>query len=273
VHPLIHGSPSVPADVADAFTRAGARRSAVPIEPRWFAALPSTMDIAADLAHTGAPEGLVVVAEEQTAGRGRRGRVWSSPAGAGLYLSFILRPPRHASDRVLSLLTLATGVAVRGAIEEACGFAPELKWPNDVMVGRRKLAGVLAEGSAIGTAEQCIVIGVGLNVLSAAHPGEIARRATSLEEELGRLVERGPLLEALLVAVPHVYARLLANEADDILREWRAAAPSARGARVEWVSETGTRCGTTIGVGDDGALLIRTREGDARVIAGELRWL
>jgi BirA family transcriptional regulator, biotin operon repressor / biotin---[acetyl-CoA-carboxylase] ligase len=270
---MIHGSPRVPADVAEAFARAAEQARSVRIEPRWFAALPSTMDIAADLAQSGAQEGLVVVAEEQTAGRGRRGRVWSSPAGAGLYLSFIFRPPLGAPSRVVSLLTLATGVAVRGAIVDACGFAPELKWPNDVMVGRRKLAGVLAEGSAIGTAEQFIVIGVGLNVLAAAHPGEIARRATSLEEELGRLVERGLVLAALLLAVPQVYARLLAGDADDILREWRAAAPSAQGARVEWMSESGTRTGTTLGVGDDGALLIRTREGQARVIAGELRWL
>ncbi len=241
------------------------------------------MDLAGEAADAGAPEGLVIVADEQTAGRGRRGRSWSSPAGAGLYLSFLFRPPADAmSNRLLSLVTLAAGVAVQVAIARACGLRAELKWPNDVMVGRRKLAGVLTEGLAIGTPAQGVVVGVGVNILSAAHPWDIAQRVTSIEAELGRLVARRLILEEILVAVPSAYDRLRRGEADDILRQWREAAPSAHGATVEWKAGAGRstegtedtgRCGTTAGIADDGALLIRTAAGVERVISGELRWL
>ncbi len=124
------------------------------LDIRRYASVGSTMDLAAEAVQAGAAEGLVIVADEQTAGRGRRGRSWSSPAGAGLYLSFVLRPTLDADAgvRLLALVTLAAGVAVRESIINASGLVPELKWPNDLVVDRRKLAGILAEGFAIGTA-------------------------------------------------------------------------------------------------------------------------
>jgi BirA family biotin operon repressor/biotin-[acetyl-CoA-carboxylase] ligase len=246
----------------------------VRLDVRWLPTVTSTMDIAEQAAHAGAPEGFVVAADEQTRGRGRRGRTWSSPPGAGLYLTFLLRPPRLSdSSAVLSLLTLSAGVAVRGAVVRATGFSPELKWPNDLVVGRRKLAGILSEGLGIGTSDQAVLIGVGINVLTAAHPGEIAARATSLEAELGRAVDRGALLEELLVAVPRTYDDLRHGKADDILRAWRAAAPSAVGRTVEWHAADGTHRGTTAGVDDTGALLVTTPRGTERVVAGELTWM
>jgi BirA family biotin operon repressor/biotin-[acetyl-CoA-carboxylase] ligase len=247
---------------------------------RWHASVPSTMDVAAALAAEGAAHGVVVAAEEQTAGRGRRGSTWSSPPGAGLYFSLIARPSAFAkasADKqvpspksqapTLSLLTLAAGVGVRDGIAAASGLAADLKWPNDVLVGRRKLAGILAEGLAIGTSHQAIVIGVGVNVQPAAYPSDVAARATSIEGELGRAVDRDALFAAILDALWHRLATL-EESPGDILQAWRAASPSAIGTRIEWEG----RAGLTNGIDDTGALLVQTSAGVERIIAGELRW-
>ena len=172
----------------------------------------------------------------------------------------------------MSLLTLAAGIAVRRAIETASGLRADLKWPNDVMVARRKLAGILAEAIGLGTHDEFVVLGVGINILATAHPPELAVRATSLQAELGRAVDRGMIFEELLVEVAQLYDHLRRAKADDILREWRAAAPSVDGARVEWQAHDGMRRGTTAGVDDSGALLVRTANGVERVVGGEVTW-
>ncbi len=256
----------LPDDLAAPLGALRGRRPEVNLAVRWHASVPSTMDVASTLAAGGAAHGVVVVADQQTAGRGRRGHVWVSPPGAGLYLSFIARPAIAAST-FLSLVTLAAGVAVRDGILAAQGLAVDLKWPNDVMVGRRKLAGILAEGLALGTAGQAVVIGVGLNLRGSSYPPDVAARATSLEGELGRTVDRGQVMAEVLAAL---WDRLAALESGpgDILQAWRAASPSAIGSRVEWDAKSGT----TAGIDDSGALLIRTSSGVERVIAGELQW-
>jgi BirA family biotin operon repressor/biotin-[acetyl-CoA-carboxylase] ligase len=231
------------------------------------------MDVVEEAARGGAAEGLVVAAHEQTSGRGRRGRAWSSPAGAGLYVSFLFRPARTAgSTPAISLLTLSAGVAVRRAIETASGLRADLKWPNDVMVGRRKLAGILAEAIGFGTQDDVVVLGVGINILVTAHPADLALRATSLQAELGRAVDRALVFEELLVAVAQYYDQLRRANADDILRAWRAAAQSAHGARVEWHAHDGVRRGITAGIDDSGALLVRTASGVERIVGGEVTW-
>jgi BirA family biotin operon repressor/biotin-[acetyl-CoA-carboxylase] ligase len=230
---------------------------------RWYDSLPSTMDVAAALAANGAAHGVVVAAHEQTAGRGRRGASWVSPPDAGIYCSFIARPSVNA----LPLLTLAAGVGVREGIAAATGLRADLKWPNDLLVGSRKVAGILAEGHAIGTPEQAVVIGVGVNVHPAAYPPEISARTTSLEGELGRPIDRDALLAAILDGLQHRLATL-DQDRGDILRAWRAASPSASGIRVEWDG----RSGTTAGVDDSGALLVNTAAGVERIIAGQLHW-
>jgi BirA family biotin operon repressor/biotin-[acetyl-CoA-carboxylase] ligase len=221
------------------------------------------MDIAATLASQGAPHGVVVAAEQQTAGRGRRGSTWVSPPGAGLYFSFVAKP----SATALSLLTLAAGVAVREGIAAASGLQAGLKWPNDLLVGKRKLAGILAEAIGLGTPEQAVIVGVGVNVQPAAYPPDVAARATSIEGELGRAVDREVLLAAILDTLS---ARLtsLDQNAGDILRAWRVASPSAVGTRVEWDG----RRGVTAGIDESGALLVKTASGVERMIAGELHW-
>ena len=271
---MLPASPPAPPEVLAAVNAAILRRVPMRLDLRWFPSVTSTMDVAEEAVNAGRDEGVVIVADEQTHGRGRRGRVWSSPPGAGLYLTFVFRPPRDAaSSPTLTLLTLAAGVAVRAAIGGATGFLPELKWPNDVMVGRRKLAGILSEGIGIGTADQAVLVGIGVNVRSSAHPGDVAARAVSLESELGRVVDRAQLLEELLVAVPRTYDDLRRGKAGDILRAWREAAPSAEGRSVQWQASDGVRCGTTAGIDAHGALLVRTASGVERVLAGELTWV
>jgi len=235
------------------------------IDLRRHESLPSTMDAAAALAHDGVAHGVVVVAAEQTAGRGRRGTQWASPAGAGLYLSFVARPANAAST---SLITLAAGVGVRDGIAAATGLGADLKWPNDLIVGKRKLAGILAEGLAIGTPQQAVIIGVGINIQPAAYPPDVAARATSLEGELGRGIDSDDVLESVL---EHLWNRLalLERRPGDILQAWRAASPNAIGTRVEWDG----RHGMTAGIDESGALLVKTAERVERIIAGELRWM
>jgi BirA family transcriptional regulator, biotin operon repressor / biotin---[acetyl-CoA-carboxylase] ligase len=252
----------------------GARsRSPLALTVRHLASTTSTMDQASLAVAAGDAEGCVVIADEQSAGRGRRGHTWQSPPGAGLYLSIVLRPSTDAaSGRIASLITLAAGVGVRGAIGRASGLWADLKWPNDLLAGGRKVAGILAEGHGIGTDAAAIVVGVGVNVGQAVLDPLLADRATSIEAELGRIVPRGPLLEELLVSLAEVYLRLRGGEADAILREWREAAPSAAGTMVEWESGGVIRNGITAGVDRDGALLIRTAGAVERVIGGEVRW-
>lgn len=269
---VLPASAPLPSDLASAYNSALARSPAIRLDLRWYPTVTSTMDLAAEAVQAGA-EGLVICADEQTAGRGRRGREWTSPAGAGLYLSLVLRPAHDpvGDTRVVALVTLAAGVAVHEAISTATGLVPELKWPNDVVVGRRKIAGILAEGSSIGTPEQAIVLGVGVNVLKSSYPPDIEARATSIETELGRAIDRAVLLEELLVALAACYDRLRGGDADGILRAWRAVAPSAQGARVLWVDRD--RQGITAGVDESGALLVDFRGRIERMVSGELVWL
>jgi BirA family biotin operon repressor/biotin-[acetyl-CoA-carboxylase] ligase len=235
------------------------------VDVRRHPTLPSTMDAALALAHQGARHGVVVVADEQTAGRGRRGATWQSPPGAGLYFSFIARPRNAAA---ISLITLAAGVAVRDGIALSTGLAADLKWPNDLMVGRRKLAGILAEGAGIGSPGAAVIIGVGVNLQPAAYPPDVAARATSIEGELARAIDREEVLHAILTALSDRLAALERNPGD-ILQAWRAASPNANGTRVEWDGKHGT----TAGIDDSGALLVTTAAGMERIIAGELRWM
>jgi BirA family biotin operon repressor/biotin-[acetyl-CoA-carboxylase] ligase len=260
----------LPDDLAVALAAARERRPDARLDVRWHASLPSTMDVASSLAHEGAPHGVVIVADAQTSGRGRRGAAWASPPLAGLYFSFIARPAaeKDGVPSTLPLLTLAAGVGVRDGVRAATGLAADLKWPNDLIVGKRKLAGILAEGVAIGSPDQAVVIGVGVNVQPAAYPPEIAARATSIEGELGRQFDRGVLLCEILIALWDGLATL-ERRPGDILQAWRAASPNAIGTRVEWDG----RHGTTAGIDDSGALLVKTNAGIERIIAGELQWM
>lgn len=254
--------------------------------------MPSTNDLAGALAERGAREGCAVIAEAQSAGRGRHGRAWSSPPGAGLYLSTILRPPTHA----LSLLTIAAGVAVAEAVQAATGLDPRLKWPNDVYIGDGKLAGVLAEAGSMddgdddsangqggadlersgadlhGPRLKYVVLGIGINIMPAAHPPDVAVRATSIEGELGRSIDRGLLLTECLVSLSARYEELREKRTEGVLTAWRARSADTLGRTIEW-DAGGARRGVAEGIDDEGALLVRTEQGVERIISGEVRWI
>ena len=271
----------LPEEIAGELRRTASARGQVGTPAHYFAEIGSTNDEAARLAELGAAQGTTVIASAQTAGRGRFGRTWFSPPGAGLYVSVIFRDRRAAP-----YLSLAGGVAVADGIRAATGLPVEIKWPNDVVVDagpstslgtgrgrRRKLAGILAEGSTSADGLQFIVLGFGINLRPVAYPADIADRATSLETELGRAVDPGPVLASALVALNQQLTGLAAGNAGRLLARWRELAPSAQGSVVEWEEPAGLRSGRTAGVDDDGALRVVVDGNVERIISGTLRWI
>jgi BirA family biotin operon repressor/biotin-[acetyl-CoA-carboxylase] ligase len=239
---------------------------------RHFSSIGSTNEQALAMAAAGAREGSVVVADEQTAGRGRRGREWYSPEG-GLYLSYVVR--EIASIPRPGLLTLAAGVATSRAIAGATGLDVQLKWPNDVMTPAppRKLAGILAEGSSLGSRLELVVIGIGINVSLASVPASLRETAASLESELGRAVDRQALQDALIRELDVEIDRLRSGGHAAMLAEWSSRAPLAQGGSVSWRAGDEARTGVTAGVDEEGALLVRTADGVERLVAGEVIWV
>ena len=252
---------------------------------RIVATTASTNDDALAWAAEGAPEGAWIVAGAQSAGRGRRGRVWASPPGAGLYVSVIFRPRPAApasvdpgGDPAMSLLTVMAGVAAVEAIHEATGVRATLKWPNDVVVeapgvATRKLAGILAEGVMAGTRLSAVVVGLGVNLRPSAYPPEIAARAVALETLAGRAVDPDSVLVSLLGALAR-RRRALAEPGGGpaLLDTWRAWSPSATGARLRWRQQEQIFEGITAGVDATGALHVQTGQGEVRLVAGEVEW-
>ena len=264
---------ALPEEIASELRRTSGERGPFGTPAHFFSEIGSTNNEAARLAELGAAQGTTVIASAQTAGRGRFGRTWFSPPGAGLYVSVICRDRRTAP-----YLTLAGGVAVADGIFSATGLPVEIKWPNDIVVDagrgrRRKLAGILAEGSTSADGLQFIVLGFGINLRPAAYPPEIADRATSLETELGRAVDSGPVLGSTLVALNQRQTELAAGNAGPLLARWRQLAPSAHGSVVEWDDASGSRTGRTAGVDDDGALRVVVDGTVERIISGTLRWI
>jgi len=269
-------SDALPRDFADAIDHVAPRLGGLASRVVFLATTGSTNDVASRLAAAGDHEGIVVVADAQTAGRGRHGRVWLSPPGRGLYVSVVLTLARARTDRdrATALITLAAGVALAEGIEAATGLRADLKWPNDLYAERRKLGGILAERlSGAGGAADPIVVGYGINVGAMDFPADLASRATSIEAELGRQVDRSRVLAETLVALARRHDDLLAGRFDAILDAWRARAPSGRGARVSWSAATSTRNGVSAGIDDRGALLVETDGRIERIVSGELTWL
>jgi BirA family biotin operon repressor/biotin-[acetyl-CoA-carboxylase] ligase len=256
----------LPPEFAEALSRAGDRLGIFNRGVLWYADVSSTNDLASRLAERGAPEGSVVAANAQHAGRGRYGRTWASPPDAGLYVSTVLRPASH----IASLVTIAAGVAVAEAIQTATGLVTRVKWPNDVFVDERKLAGVLAEG-AVGT-NRYVILGIGINVMPAAYPPDVAARATSLEGELGRGVDRGLLLAEVLGSLAERYRQLQTGYAAAVTNAWRARAAQTFGRAVQWESGDATFEGVAENIDETGALIVRTRTGIERVISGIVTW-
>jgi BirA family biotin operon repressor/biotin-[acetyl-CoA-carboxylase] ligase len=267
-------SEPLPDEFAAALAASADRRGAFGQRIVFQSSVRSTNDVAQALAEAGAPEGMVVFALAQTAGRGRQGREWFSPPGAGIYMSLIVR-----SRVVAPMLTLAGGVAVAEGIRRASGLPVLIKWPNDIVVEderapsrRRKLAGLLAEGSTGHGGLQHVVLGIGINVRPADYPAALAARVTSLEHELGRAVDAGLVVSETLVALNEQASALEAGHGERMLSRWRALAPAASGRAVSWNDQGVTRRGVTAGIDQHGALLIRVGDDVRRVISGEVMW-
>jgi len=263
----------LPVDVRDAIDAARDRlRGFDRIEH--FAEVPSTNDLALSRAAGGAPSGTVIVADAQHAGRGRLGRVWHSPPEAGLYVSVILRA--DSWEGTFSLVTMAAGVAVVKGLRAATGLDAELKWPNDVVVGRpwRKIAGILSETVSASAQVDAVVVGIGINLRAGAFPPELADRASAVEVELGRPVDRAVCLVEVLVALADASARLAAGDRDWVTADWRRyGAAGLRNSPVSWHDGQQVRRGVAIGIDDSGALIVETRSGaPERIFAGEVKW-
>jgi BirA family biotin operon repressor/biotin-[acetyl-CoA-carboxylase] ligase len=270
-------SREVPLDVQSELARQAPRLGRMAHRILWLETAGSTNDIAARLADLGADEGTVVVAEAQTAGRGRIGRVWFSPPGAGLYVSVVLRPSPGADfsprENPTALLTLASGVALAEGVQAATGLQAQIKWPNDLIVAGRKLAGILAEAAAQGAALQFIVLGFGVNLRPASYPPELTDRVTSVEAEINRQADRALILAEILVALAARYDDLRHGRFDAILGAWRQRAASLRGSQVAWDSVGGVIRGRAEDIDQTGALLVRVAGSVRRVVAGEVRWV
>lgn len=235
------------------------------VDVRRLEEVSSTNDEAKRLAADGAPEGTVVIAEKQTAGRGRRGRVWQSVPG-NLFLSIVLRPA--IGPAAAPPLAPAIGLAVALAIEDVAPLATELKWPNDVRVNGRKVAGILTESVVSGSTLSAVIAGIGLNV-GAELPPELAEIATTLSREAVRNVRKSEVEMALLARLGDVYGRFLAGGFPALHAEW-SERDALRGHRV--TIDAGTRVeGEGAGIAEDGAYLVRVDPGEiVRVTAGEV---
>jgi BirA family transcriptional regulator, biotin operon repressor / biotin---[acetyl-CoA-carboxylase] ligase len=237
---------------------------------RWYAQVGSTNDEARRLAREGAPEGLLVLADRQTAGRGRSGRTWISAPGAGLAMSVLLRPALPAGET--SRLSMLAGISICEGIERACGLPSGLKWPNDVLVNGAKAGGILFETALAGDQVDYAVLGIGINVAEAPPPEAVEFPATSLQAEAGRAVGRVPVLRAILEQLEARYDRLLTLEGrEQLYDEWQERL-LWKGERVVAHTTAAQFEGVAEGADVDGALRVRLDSGEAvRVLAGDVR--
>ncbi|MEZ0394776.1 MAG: biotin--[acetyl-CoA-carboxylase] ligase [Desulfurococcaceae archaeon] len=232
----------------------GGLRTRIPYEARFVKYCESTQDLARELAEAGAREGTVVIAGVQARGRGRLGRHWHSGEG-GLWMTLVLRPELGAPQ----LLTLGAGLALARSIRRALGIEAELKWPNDVLYGGKKLAGILAEASAESGRVRYVLLGVGVNVNNEV-PSELKGLATSLREAIGVPVPRTLVLKGFLEEFDEVYGLLAEGRGREVLEGW-AALSSTIGRRVKVILREGELEGIARGLGDDGSLLVELPEG------------
>lgn len=226
----------------------------------------STNDVARELATSGAPEGLCVIAREQTAGRGRQGRSWSSPPGEGLYLSLVLRPQIRAADS--AIVTLAAAVAVAETLKLDFEVPADIKWPNDVLASGRKICGILVESAIQNDQLQYAVMGIGVNIAQRSFPSDIS--ATSLLLETGRQIEIAHFAQPMLGRIEQWYATVTVHP-EKVIERWEELSTYARGLRVGVESPDGGIEGITRGLTPRGALILEMDSGEVReVVSGEV---
>jgi BirA family biotin operon repressor/biotin-[acetyl-CoA-carboxylase] ligase len=239
---------------------------------RVFQETTSTNDIIEKFARDGVKEGVVVFAESQTKGRGRLGRKWASPARKGLWFSVLLRPDMRPHET--TQLTVASATALRRAIQAQTSLEPDIKWPNDILVCGRKVAGILTEMNAEVDRVKYVIVGIGVdvNLNSRDFPPELKKSATSLKIETGKAVPRAELAVNILRELDIDYQRVCANDFDEVAEEWEKHCATIG---EEVVIRTGPReiRGRAESLAEDGALLLRTEHGrPERIVGGDVTY-
>jgi len=268
----LQGIAATPSGVALDIARVRAHLSAIRLGTtfHYFQEIGSTNTHARDLAEHGAHEGEVVIAETQIHGRGRLGRRWESPPFANLYLSFILRPslsPRHAPQ-----ITLAAAVALVETVGSFLFRHPSIKWPNDILVDGKKLAGILTEAACDAERVDYVVLGVGLNInySVAAMPEELRQRVTSMADLTGANVSRESVLVRLIQDLDRCYGELEESGFEALRPRWEAHF-ALRGQRVQVERGDQTVIGVAQGIDREGALIVEDEQGQQRsIVAGDV---
>lgn len=229
----------------------------------------STNRVALELGHAGEPEPAVVLAEEQTAGRGRAGHSWHSERAAGIYMTLLLRP--KLAPVQAPVLTMMAGLSAHAAVEAVTGLAVDLKWPNDLMIRGKKAGGILTEMHAEPAQVQFVVIGIGLNVNQERFPSELGDLATSLRQEIGKPQSRMELLVRLLREFESDYNRFLREGIASVIQRFQVVSSYAHGKKVRVTNGTESYVGTTVGLGPEGLLQVEREDGRVvTVIAGDV---
>lgn len=234
-----------------------------------FSEVASTNDLAKEMAAIGAKEGTVIIAETQTRGKGRLGRKWASPRG-GIWLSTILRPKLSAKD--IPKLTLTISLAVAKAINQLFNLKTEVKWPNDVLINARKVCGILTEANTRGDKTNFVVVGIGINanIELDSLPKKVRENATSLKHVLKREIDREQFLRVLLEKFERYYVMLAKGKFNSVLKEWKSLCGFLN-SYVEVASLEEKIEGWAIDVDENGALIIRLRDGTLReVLSGDV---
>lgn len=226
----------------------------------------STNAVLTGLAEEGVPSGTAVLAEEQTGGRGRLGRTWHSPEGGGLWLSVLLRADLPAEK--LAPLSVAVAVSVTEALRGLTGLDIRVKWPNDILMGGRKLGGVLVDSTAeagSGTTSAVVGLGLNVNVTAGELPPELRGIATSLRESIGRELNRLQVLRAVAAALEDCFDQFLERGIEGLRQRWRDLS-TLRGLRVTLNAESGERTGTVVDMAVSGALILEMAEGGTKEV-------
>lgn len=232
-----------------------------------FESVPSTNDIAKGLALQGAGHGTAVLAGEQTRGRGTKGRSWHSPAGLGLYASFILRGPGGATVPLLHLVPLAAGLAASDAVREAAAVETRLKWPNDILLDGKKLGGILAEGVSGAAGGDFVVVGIGLNVGHAAgdFPEDLRATSASIRIAAGRDVAVEAVWAALCRSLERWYNVLARGDREAVIRTFETRSAFLPGQAVRLETAAGAFEADYRGLDTDGRLVVDRRDGSGAI--------
>jgi BirA family transcriptional regulator, biotin operon repressor / biotin---[acetyl-CoA-carboxylase] ligase len=229
----------------------------------------STNRLGMELGYGGEPEGALIVAEEQTAGKGRANRVWHSERAAGIYITLLLRP--KLSPVQAPLLTMMAGISAYAAVNAVSGAAADLKWPNDLMIGGRKVGGILTEMHTEPDQVRFVIVGIGLNVNQKTFPEQLGSVATSLAKETGREQSRMELLVRLVQEFECDYKRFLKEGSQSVVRRFGQISSYAQGKRVQVTDLRETYTGITAGLEPEGLLRVKREDGrTVTVLAGDV---